>query len=53
MEGLEGETREKGAAVIQVGGDQTVDQDGGAVGGEEGWRRLMLRHYDAMILKAG
>lgn len=36
MEGLEGETREKGVAVIQAGGDQRVDQDGGAVGGEGG-----------------
>lgn len=35
MEGLEGETREKGVAVIQARGDQRVDQDGGAVGVRE------------------
>lgn len=45
MEGLEGETREKGVAVIQARGDQRVDQDGGAVGVREGWRRLMLRRW--------
>lgn len=36
MEGLEGKTREKEVAVIQARGDQRVDQDGVAVGGEGG-----------------
>lgn len=31
-----GETKQEGVAVVESGGDKTVDQDGGAVRGEGG-----------------
>ena len=36
MEGLVRETEKKRVAVIQTGGDKTVDKDGGSAGGEGG-----------------
>lgn len=36
MEGFLRETKEKGVTIIDAGGDETVDKDGGGVGGEGG-----------------
>ena len=45
MEGFVRGTTEEGVAVVQAGGDKTVNEDGSGMGVREGRKKLMLRRW--------